>query len=74
MSGRILFIYLFQTPKKDNEIILISETTGQDLFELIYYVTRGTEINPKIVFTSRSVFAFLKTMCQWVQYNMHFRY
>ena len=41
-------LVLFQTPKKDNEIVVVGEAANEDFFKLLYYILRGKLLRVEI--------------------------
>ena len=39
------YLFYFQTPKKDHEVVITSRMANEDFFRMIYYVTRGNTDN-----------------------------
>jgi len=57
-------MFLLQLPKKDNEVIVLSETPSEDFFKLQYYVYRGRfiyhgNVSPAICITATGRFITL---------------
>ncbi len=40
-----MFDSSLQTPKKDHEVVIIGDAANTQFFQMIYYITRGRNLN-----------------------------